>query len=336
MPIMSKTETCECKRIYSLDYVKGSAIFLVVWLHVIQYLCGQTFENHLFTKVCSFHMPVFMIISGFLFYPKIKDTRAKFDWDDLISVIRKQFCRLILPNCYWGGVILLFSIKETSLHDIFNIPNSCWFLSTLFVVSLLYYLLGIWIRSVLSIVVIVVITLWFVPGCEFLKFFAPFFGIGLLVRDWDLLKKFDRKHLYALGAVAIFLLFFWNARYAIYRTPNPTIWNCSFEMVQAYIYRIVAGTAITVVLIKSAGIIGLANNILGKILMKLSSASLGIYVIHILIFSHFAKPFFVDKNEVVTDAVSFVISISIVSVLLFVINAIRKNRIFRLIALGEK
>lgn len=45
------------KRIPSLDYVKGATIFLVVWMHVIQYCAGQTFENVLFTKVYGFHMP---------------------------------------------------------------------------------------------------------------------------------------------------------------------------------------------------------------------------------------------------------------------------------------
>lgn len=235
-----------------------------------------------------------------------------------------------------GGVVLLFSIKDANLRDILNIPNSCWFLSTLFVVSLLYYLLGLWIRSMLFIVVIIALTLWFVPGCEFLKFFAPFFGIGLLIRHWDLLKKIGKKHLYTIGAVAIFFFIVWNARYAIYRTPNPTIWNCSFETVEAYVNRIAAGTAITIVLIKIADTIGSTNNMLEKILIKLSSASLGIYVIHILFLSHFAKPIFEGENVVVTDALSLLISITIVSVLLFAINAIRKSRIFRLIALGEK
>lgn len=97
------TKKCECKRIYSLDYVKGVAIVFVVWLHVIQYLCGQPFENVLFTKVCSFHMPVFMIISGYLFYPKIKGHKVVLDRMDIVSLISKQFRRLILPNCFWGG-----------------------------------------------------------------------------------------------------------------------------------------------------------------------------------------------------------------------------------------
>lgn len=201
--------------------------------------------------------------------------------------------------------------------------------------SILYYLLDLWIPNILAIITIIVTALWFVPGCEFLKFFAPFFGVGLLLRRFDLLNKMGSKHLYMLGATAILFIVYWNGQYTIYKTPNPTIWNCDIDVVATSIYRLAAGTIMTVVLIKIAGTIKSTESVILKILNKISSASLGIYVIHILILSHFAKPILQYKNEVVTDVVSLGIAIIIVSILLFVIDMIRKSQILRRIALGE-
>ena len=55
----------------NIDILKGVAIFLVVFGHCIQY-CSQGyfdfFENKVFIFIYTFHMPLFMLISGYLFY----------------------------------------------------------------------------------------------------------------------------------------------------------------------------------------------------------------------------------------------------------------------------
>lgn len=58
-----------------IDFVKGVLIFLVVLGHCIQYGSGKYyftrqsyFENILFKIIYSFHMPLFSLISGFLFF----------------------------------------------------------------------------------------------------------------------------------------------------------------------------------------------------------------------------------------------------------------------------
>ena len=53
------------------DVCRGIAIFIVIWGHVLQQgLNGVTdvAENVVFKIIYSFHMPLFMIISGFFFY----------------------------------------------------------------------------------------------------------------------------------------------------------------------------------------------------------------------------------------------------------------------------
>lgn len=54
-------------RIKYWDLLKGIAIFLVVWGHTIQYGGSGSifFDNKAFIFIYSFHMPLFLLISGY-------------------------------------------------------------------------------------------------------------------------------------------------------------------------------------------------------------------------------------------------------------------------------
>jgi len=62
--------TQDRNRLY-LNVVRGTAVFLMIWGHCIQY-CAMgsfdVFENTVFKFIYSFHMPLFMLISGYLFF----------------------------------------------------------------------------------------------------------------------------------------------------------------------------------------------------------------------------------------------------------------------------
>ena len=54
-----------------INYIRGIAIFLMLLGHCIQYCCGgqfDFFENEIFKIIYAFHMPLFMLISGYLFF----------------------------------------------------------------------------------------------------------------------------------------------------------------------------------------------------------------------------------------------------------------------------
>ena len=58
------------ERLY-LNIVKGIAVFLMLWGHCIQFCANgvfDVFENSTFQFIYSFHMPLFMLVSGYLFY----------------------------------------------------------------------------------------------------------------------------------------------------------------------------------------------------------------------------------------------------------------------------
>ena len=82
------------KRIEYIDFIKGICIFIVVWGHSIQNMGdGNDFwTNPVHEFICSFHMPIFMLVSGFFFSksnPKIQTVNNSL-FRLVISVGRNQ------------------------------------------------------------------------------------------------------------------------------------------------------------------------------------------------------------------------------------------------------
>ncbi|MDE5968902.1 MAG: acyltransferase family protein [Muribaculaceae bacterium] len=64
--VINQTEPSR-NRVVWLDILKCMAIFLVLWGHSIQYLRSDSpFDDPVFRFIYSFHMPLFMALSGFL------------------------------------------------------------------------------------------------------------------------------------------------------------------------------------------------------------------------------------------------------------------------------
>ena len=87
-----------------INIVKGLAIFLMLWGHCIQYCIPSDidfFENPVFKAIYSFHMPLFMLISGYLFY---------------FSSIKRELKELLIHRCkglmqtiIMGGIFVYYA-----------------------------------------------------------------------------------------------------------------------------------------------------------------------------------------------------------------------------------
>lgn len=89
------------KRIYSLDFVKLVAIYLVLWGHCIQSLIPEVGSGEgkpVFLYIYSFHMSLFMIISGYF--------AVNIEGETLKKLIVSKFRQLIIPCISWGGGLL--------------------------------------------------------------------------------------------------------------------------------------------------------------------------------------------------------------------------------------
>lgn len=88
-----------------IDYLKGIAIILMLIGHCIQYGSGSVFlidelywENAVMKVIYSFHMPLFIAISGYLFWYSVTA-------HGMLISIRDRMVRLI-PVCFSWAVIL--------------------------------------------------------------------------------------------------------------------------------------------------------------------------------------------------------------------------------------
>ena len=80
----------------AFDMLKLFAIFLVVWGHCIQNLHTCDFyEEPVYKIIYSFHMPLFMVISGYFSLSSMRATTGSF--------LKKKFNQLLLPSFTWGG-----------------------------------------------------------------------------------------------------------------------------------------------------------------------------------------------------------------------------------------
>lgn len=99
-------------RSLTIDFLKAIAIILVVVGHCIQYGFGHDyiagkayFDNTLFKVIYSFHMPLFMLISGYLFAFSVE----KGTWK---TTVTKKVKSILIPLLIWS--LLLFVIKIIS------------------------------------------------------------------------------------------------------------------------------------------------------------------------------------------------------------------------------
>lgn len=94
-----------------IDILRGSAILLVVIGHAIQSSIVGFDEIWLFKAIYSFHMPMFMFISGLTVYRANRD--ISFCW------LTNKFKQLIIPFCIWMIVPRMFT------HDWNTFPEYC-------------------------------------------------------------------------------------------------------------------------------------------------------------------------------------------------------------------
>jgi fucose 4-O-acetylase-like acetyltransferase len=116
---------------FSIEIAKGIGIILVVWAHVIQNsmapLGGDFCSNRVFIVICSFHMPLFMFISGYLLAYSLE----KRSWQEVL-IVR---CKTVLVPCLcWDalGLITAYGLYLVNGEWLGSKAWFIWFLYALF------------------------------------------------------------------------------------------------------------------------------------------------------------------------------------------------------------
>lgn len=93
-------------RIAYWDIAKAVAIFCVVWGHCLQNMTSDTnywLTDTLCKFIYAFHMPLFMIISGYFAYSSL--------FKPITKTIKKKIIQLLVPSVAWYLVISGFAIE---------------------------------------------------------------------------------------------------------------------------------------------------------------------------------------------------------------------------------
>ncbi len=213
------------ERLYYIDNLKALLILLVVLGHCIQNLDLDFDNNIIFRYIYSFHMPLFMFVSGFLSY------RKEYKWESL----RRRFVQLVIPFISWA-------ILDMSIRGDFNIrwltdPDSAlWFLWVLFWIGVIHISLSklsmkmrvpeeiiIGIGCCLLIAILMFSKLSF--GFHLIAWYLPFYVMGCLT------MKYQHELIPFLNKIRIpLLLIFLVSAYFWMRNSSPLFIDSNSQM----------------------------------------------------------------------------------------------------------
>jgi fucose 4-O-acetylase-like acetyltransferase len=286
------------KRILYLDLVKAFAILCVVWGHSIQYMSNNNFfTNPTFEFIYSFHMPLFMILSGYFFSSSLNLS--------FLLLLKNKFHQLILPIISWSLLIASFFyighwIIAHEAHPIQHFFNnveknfieSLWFLKSLFSCYIVSYI-GIktfrkdWIACMLTILYFLIF-----PSPFMERFMLPFFWVGIFLKKYNF--RIEKYYLFLILPTLILfiiLLNFWKGDYSIYRSYlNEFIYykkiSFYFHDLEIAIYRFFIGTIGSLFFIFIFHYIYDKSPINLSGISKLGQHTLGIYILQYYILEH--------------------------------------------------
>jgi fucose 4-O-acetylase-like acetyltransferase len=195
----------------NIDMIKGGAIMLVILGHAIQCHVAQFDNNLLFRVIYSFHMPLFMILSGWFAAPG-KPGR-----------LQTTAIRLVLPVFAWyfiyyvaTGQYRTISLLELAARWIRSPDVGLWFLWILFLCHLWLTLVKRWVdRFGLPAYLLGILVLWAVPfstfGVYMAKYYFPFFAAGYVISgSWRRLARYSRFAAAVAALVFPFALQYWH------------------------------------------------------------------------------------------------------------------------------
>lgn len=270
---------CQSNRDSRLDSLKGSLIILVVLGHMLEPYFDTPVNIILYVMIYSFHMPLFILLSGYFFNPMQEDTKF---WRSTLKLLES----LIV---FWIIGLFVYPIPEDSLNiSMLLTPRwSLWYiLSLLFWRLSSYYLAkrGINITSSRSIIIsfLISIAAGLIPISLALSFqrtlvFFPFFLIGMRLKSSSFSLKQIRIWIFAVPVLAAVL-------YMIVKYQGGILYHVCYTFFgnrpySTYLDAISRGLGLTLGLILSLFIFKIFPRV--PILDIIGTLTLPIYLLHI-------------------------------------------------------
>lgn len=267
-------------RLFYIDTLKGFTILCVILGHIIQYSYNNFDENHLFRYIYAFHMPLFMMISGF-----VSSTKPS----PVITFTIKKGKHLLLPFIVWG----IFSSILHQKFDIYHIINlfiypdtGLWFLWVLFFISI-FHNLSLIISQKYNInkykcFIFILFFLFIISklshglgGSHFISWYFIFYICGVILRGIKKLPS-NTKILSLFLFIFLILGFYWKRIEA----PIFISTNIVLTALCIYCYKIITALTACIFLFSFHKSIESPKSKVQNFLQLLGKETLGIYAIH--------------------------------------------------------
>lgn len=322
----------------SFDYIKGVLIFLVILGHAIIYINGvDCYYDPLWKIIHSFHMPLFVLISGYFFKNDITG--------NFYQLCKKQFYRLLVPQfsfvilgfilmpLCWDNFSYLITINgDINIKPLYHYITFAWFLWCIFFCSLFINVLSRCAGKntyiiIISICILMYVFFEYLPGPLFknqqIAKQLIFFAIGMWFRQY---KTYFAQYKYPILLISVLII-------SIY---IPSLFSHEIHFINYYNWMILAFASCPIVyyIIKQLYNLSLFKHII----IKWGQNSLGLYLIHVFfirfIFTAFNIKFNVG-NIYWNYIICFISSILLSYIIMWIIKLIQKNRISKILFLGE-
>ena len=337
---MHMTNVGSRERISYIDSLKGYAICLVVLGHLIQswYCPGTSKGNIIFNYICAFHMPLFMLLSGFT-------TRTHENFSSLLDGIWRRSIALLLPFFAWGLTRAICFNGISISQQIYNPDCGLWFLWSLFFIYVCFHTCMFLGKSLFSnkhkylfllfgwiFLILIRVILDGKYGSSSIMYYFVYFSLGYILANSSIYDKIINN---CKSILAICLICFLICGYIMYGTYHlSTLFSLKLSL-KIMMYPIYSFIAICGCLASFSFFYIFDRHLKFLYLNQLGKITLGIYAVHFSILSYFHQTY----NELIFPSVpllNYVVSFLFVLLLsIAIVYIMSKTRITSILYLGK-
>lgn len=280
-----------------VDIIKGFAILLMLWGHCIQYCYPENkdfFLDIAFKTIYSFHMPLLMLVSGYLFY--ISAQRYEIDrllYSKVLSIAKPIIGGSIFV--YLFTTVLFAAFRGKWLRMLLDgkwlsaLPN-LWFLWSVLAATIVMCIVVRYGKNRVAEVLILILGIGFVmlfPNWQENLYMYPYFVIGFYYAKYK--NGIDKKIKYISFIVFPIMLMFFERKHYIYTSG---LYSGEYSKVEYFFidsFRWMIGLIGSIFAVSMIQILLKYRimRILGKTIAKLGQKTLQIYVLSVVFLSNY-------------------------------------------------
>lgn len=344
------------ERDITLDLAKGLLIIFVVLGHALQFSFGkeyiiseQFFDNIVFKSIYSFHMPLFMLISGYLFYNSNKKNFGILAKSKLIAIGIPMLSFILICDSYRPVIHIIHKdfvgVFTSYIRSVFC-GMTMWFLFSI--------LLNAFIVAVITrvarkkyvqyiIMLLLCIGSMFVPDTILLgvhKFMFPFFCIGYILKENEIALyscSSNKYLLLSLTILSICAIAWFDKDTYIYTTGFCITKNYEYQLF-IDIKRMIIALITSYTFMQYVRLLSnySANGVVNSILIRLGQISLFIYGFQSFVYGFYFNAFsYLKINISFNYFVPTLYAVCLIVAAVILYRNLNKNKITRMLFLGK-